>query len=228
MRPLSDCRLYAFVDTGYLDGRSPENLAHLLCEGGADLIQFRAKDWPTDLIRSTAERILKITQSAGVNLVINDHFDIARDVGALFCHLGQEDFYGFSHVSQLPHRAMPERSSTRLSGSDQAVPVPLVGLSTHAPDQAEKAISAEAAYIAVGPVFATGTKPAAKPVTLEYVRWAARNVSIPWFAIGGITLSNIGDVIAAGARRVCVVSAILRAPDVVAACRSFRERLNRP
>ena len=80
-------------------------------------------------------------------------------------------------------------------------------------------------YIAIGPVFATGTKPAAKPVTLDYVRWAAENVNIPWFAIGGINLENLGDVLAAGAKRVCVISAILNAPDVAKACAEFRRRL---
>jgi thiamine-phosphate pyrophosphorylase len=62
-------------------------------------------------------------------------------------------------------------------------------------------------------------------VTLDYVRWAAANVSIPWFAIGGITLKNLEEVLAAGARRICVVSAILNAPDVAAACREFRRRI---
>ena len=66
----------------------------------------------------------------------------------------------------------------------------------------------------------------AKPVTLDYVRWAAQNVKIPWFAIGGINLENFGDVLAAGATRVCVVSAILNAPDVTKACAEFRRRLN--
>ena len=69
------------------------------------------------------------------------------------------------------------------------------------------------------------TKPTAKPVTLDYVRWAAANVTVPWFAIGGINLENLGDVLAAGAKRVCVVSAILNAPDVAAACAAFRQRL---
>jgi thiamine-phosphate pyrophosphorylase len=84
---------------------------------------------------------------------------------------------------------------------------------------------ADADYLAIGPVYATGTKPSAKPVTLEYVRWAAMNVKIPWFAIGGISLENLGEVQAAGARRVCVVSAILNAPDVTGACAEFRRRL---
>jgi thiamine-phosphate pyrophosphorylase len=74
-------------------------------------------------------------------------------------------------------------------------------------------------------VYATGTKPQAKPVTLEYVRWAAANLTVPWFAIGGINLDNLDDVLAAGARRTCVVSAILNADDVTGACRTFRERL---
>jgi thiamine-phosphate pyrophosphorylase len=80
-------------------------------------------------------------------------------------------------------------------------------------------------YIAIGPVFATGTKPGRAPVTLDYVRWAAANISIPWFAIGGITLENLGDVIGAGARRICVVSAILNVPDVARTCREFKRRL---
>jgi len=74
-------------------------------------------------------------------------------------------------------------------------------------------------------VFATGTKPTARPVTLDYVRWAAANVTVPWFAIGGINLENLRDVLAAGAKRICVVSAILNAPVVAKACAEFRRRL---
>jgi thiamine-phosphate pyrophosphorylase len=102
---------------------------------------------------------------------------------------------------------------------------PGVGLSTHSPEQAGRAMAAGPAYIAAGPVHATGTKPGAKPVTLEYVRWAAAHVNIPWFAIGGINLTNLDAVLAAGAQRICVVSAILNTPDIAAACRQFRKRL---
>jgi thiamine-phosphate pyrophosphorylase len=86
-------------------------------------------------------------------------------------------------------------------------------------------MEARADYIAIGPVFATGTKPTAKPVTVEYVRWAKANVTVPWFAIGGINLDTVGEVLAAGAKRICVVSAILNAPDVVKACGEFRKKL---
>jgi len=211
MKPLAECRLYAFVDSAYLNGREPADLARQLCDGGADLIQLRAKDWPTDRIRETAELLLPITQAANVGLVINDHWIIAGEIGADICHLGQEDFFesGFTSVADLE----PPNPKLRL------------GLSTHAPEQAERAIKAGADYLAFGPVYITPTKPARPAVTLDYVRWAAKNADRPWFAIGGITLENIEDVLEAGARRICVVSAILNAPDVTRACQQFRERI---
>ncbi|HSU55471.1 MAG TPA: thiamine phosphate synthase [Candidatus Dormibacteraeota bacterium] len=214
MKPLSDCRLYAFIDTGYLRGRTPAETATELCKGGADLIQLRAKQSSREQIRQMAESILPVLRSAGVGLVINDYPDIACEIGAELCHLGQEDFFdaGHTQVSEIiPH-----------SPAGKALEI---GLSTHGVAQARKALDAGAHYIAIGPVFATDTKPTAKPVTLDYVRWAAGNVRIPWFAIGGITLNNIDEVVAAGAKRVCVVSAILNANDVAAACREFKARL---
>ena len=211
MKPLAECRLYTFVDTAYLQGRSPEVVAQQLCDGGSDLIQLRAKKSPPEEIRAMAETIAPITQRAGVGLVINDSLDIARGAGAEFCHLGQEDFFdaGFEDISEL-----------KMENSGLGI-----GLSTHAPEQAKRALAAHADYIAIGPIYLTGTKPAARPVTLDYVRWAAANVNIPWFAIGGINLVNLDDVLTAGARRVCVVSAILNAPDVAKACAEFRRKL---
>lgn len=211
MKSLSDCRLYTFVDTAYLQGRRPEVVAQQLCDGGSDLIQLRAKNFPAYEIRRMAEAVAPITHRAGAGLVINDFPEIAAAVGAEFCHLGQEDFFdaGQKHSSALTAK----------------YPGLKLGLSTHAPDQAERALAAGPDYIAIGPVYATGTKPTARPVTLDYVRWAAANVSIPWFAIGGVTLKNVDEVLAAGARRICVVSAILNAPDIARACREFRQRL---
>jgi len=211
MKPLSKCRLYTFVDTAYLGGRIPLEVAQQLCDGGSDLIQLRAKKSSGDDIRRMAGAILPLTTGAGVWLVINDHPTVAAEIGAPLCHLGQEDFFGagHTHVSQL----------------NQLAPGVKVGLSTHSPAQADRAIAAGADYIAVGPVYATGTKPEARPVTLEFVRRAAASVPIPWFAIGGITLRNLDDVLAAGARRICVVSAILQASDIVEACQTFKHRL---
>ncbi len=212
MKPLSECRLYTFVDTAYLHGRAPEWVAQQLCDGGSDLIQLRAKYSSAEEVRQMAKAILPVTRKAGVSLVINDYLAVAMEVGAEILHIGQEDFFdaGHTHVSHLKIRDSKQQ----------------IGLSTHAPEQARRALAAEPAYIAIGPVYATGTKPTAKPVTLEYVRWAANNVTIPWYAIGGIHLENLDDVLAAGARRICVVSAILNAPDIAQACRQFKERLS--
>jgi thiamine-phosphate pyrophosphorylase len=177
-----------------------------LCDGGSDLIQLRAKKSSPDEIRRMAEMILPVTKRANVGLVINDYPDVARELGAELCHLGQEDFEEFK----------TQNSKLKIS----------FGLSTHSPVQAKAALQTSPDYIAIGPVFATGTKPTAKPVTLEYVRWAATNVTVPWFAIGGINLENLNDVLAAGAKRICVVSAILNSPDLARACREFRRQLD--
>lgn len=211
MKPLADCKLYTFVDTAYLHGRAPELVAQQLADGGSDLIQLRAKNVPASEIRAMAEKILPVTRRANVGLIINDHLEIAREIGADICHLGQEDFFdaGHQHLSEL-----------RIANDELKI-----GLSTHAPAQAQRALNAGADYLAIGPIYATDTKPTAKPVTLDYVRWAAANVSVPWFAIGGINLQTLDAVLAAGATRICVVSAILNAPDVARACAEFRRRL---
>ncbi len=211
MKPLTDCKLYAFVDTAYLHGREPAEIARQLCHGGADIIQLRAKDRNPLEILAMGNAILPVTSASGVPLVINDCPEIAAQLGAEFCHLGQEDFFdnGFTDATSL-RRKYPVRG---------------LGLSTHGPEDARRALGAAPDYIAIGPVFATATKPEATPVTLEYVRWAAHHVRIPWFAIGGINLQNLDQVLAAGACRICVVSAILNAPDISEACRAFKDRL---
>ena len=211
MKPLADCLLYTFVDTAYLQGRAPELVAQQLCDGGSDLIQLRAKNSAPAEIRAMAEKILPVTRAANVGFVINDHLDIAREIGADICHLGQKDFFdaGHTHISEL-----------RIADCGLRI-----GLSTHAPAQAQRALDAGADYIAIGPIYATGTKPTAKPVTLDYVRWATAEATVPWFAIGGVNLQTLDAVLEAGARRICVVSAILNAPDVAKACAAFRQRL---
>lgn len=203
--------LYTFVDTAYLHGRDAGEVARQLCDGGADVIQIRAKDRPKGEVRQLVEVVQPIAARAGVALVINDHPDVALAVGADAVHLGQEDFFdtGLRHATDVT--GSPARCA--------------LGLSTHAPDQAERAIAAGPDYIAIGPVFATPTKPGRPGVTLDYVRWAAERVRIPWYAIGGIHLGNLTQILEAGATRICVVSAILNAPNIAKACQEFRNRL---
>jgi thiamine-phosphate pyrophosphorylase len=214
LKSLSACQLYTFVDTAYLGGRSPAELTRALCDGGADLIQLRAKGVPLDEVARIAERVAPIAEAAGVWFVVNDYPQVAAAVGAPLCHLGQEDFFGVGHVRV-------DEVCAAAGGPGLGL-----GLSSHAPDQAQLAVNAGAAYVAVGPVFATPTKPGRPGVSLDYVRWAASHLQLPWFAIGGIHLDNLDQVLAAGATRVAVVSAILLAPDVTGACLRFRARLS--
>ena len=211
-RPLAECRLYTFVDTAYLRGRDPIDIARQLCDGGSDLIQLRAKGSSLEEVRQLALQLLPIMSAADVRLVNNDHPEIASEIGAPCLHLGQEDFFDAGHqqVEELPQKK-------------QGIEI---GLSTHTPDQCARAVNAGADYVAIGPVFATDTKPLAVPVTLEYVRWAASSVRLPWFAIGGINLETVESVVQAGARRICVVSAILNSRNITEACREFRRRID--
>lgn len=211
LRPLEACRLYTFVDMAYVRWEEVEKVAEALCCGGADVIQLRAKDYDATATEALAKRLSPITERHRVWLVVNDHPDVALRIGAPLCHLGQEDFFdsGRLHVREL---AGP---SGQLG----------FGLSSHAPTQAERAVRAGACYLGVGPVFATPTKPGRPPVTLDYVRWAATHLDLPWFAIGGITRETLTSVLEAGARRVCVVSDILTARDIASACQWFAERL---
>ncbi len=211
LKPLSDARLYTFVDTAYLHGRDPAELARQLCDGGSDIVQLRAKGQTLEETRRLAEAVQPVCEGAGVWFVLNDHPKLALALGAACCHLGQEDFFdaGF-------------RTAPQVTGCP---PQMKLGLSTHAPDQAQRALRAAPNYLAIGPVFPTGTKPGRAAVTLDYVRWAAANVTIPWFAIGGINMDTLDSVLAAGARRICVVSAILNAPDIAAECREFCKRI---
>lgn len=215
MKPLEACRLYTFIDSAYLHGRDPVKIAHELCKGGSDLIQLRAKEWGSDQILEVAGKVAPVLKSYDVGFVINDHLAIAQEVGADFCHLGQEDFFdsGFHQIDQLPFQAGLTR--------------PKIGLSTHAPEQAMRAVEAGAKYLGIGPIYSTATKPTAKAVTLQYVQWARKNISIPWFAIGGITLSNLNEVAAAGAKRICVVSAILNSKDIASTCAEFKTLLTK-
>jgi len=210
---LFGAKLYTFVDTAYLNGRDPGELTRQLCAGGSDLIQLRAKGFAEVEVLALANKLVPIADAAGVPLVINDFPKVALQTGAQFCHLGQEDFFDCGY-----------RTARDIWGESKAI-VPKLGLSTHTPNQAQRALAAVPAYIAIGPVFATPTKPGAIAVTLDYVRWASANVNIPWFAIGGINLSNIDQVLEAGATRICVVSAILNTVDIALACKRFRAKL---
>jgi thiamine-phosphate pyrophosphorylase len=202
--------LYGFIDTAYVDELDPGEVARELIAGGVDILQVRAKD------RTHAERVdlgLKIVSAAfqyHVPVIINDDVEAAFEAGADGVHLGQLDW------AAIPRDERVERLAN----------MRIVGRSTHSLEEALAAERDGADYIGVGPVFPTATKPGAKPVGVEMIREVAAQVKIPFFAIGGITLANLGQVLEAGATRVAVVSAILKAPDGTEAAAAFKQRLS--
>jgi len=206
---IAPCRLYGFIDTAYVDELDPGEVARELIVGGVDIIQVRAKD------RSHAERVdlaLKIVSAAfqyHVPIIIDDDIDAAFETGADGVHLGQLDWAAIQRDERVARLANMR----------------IVGRSTHSLEQALVAERDGADYIGVGPVFPTATKPGTKPVGVELVRDVAARVKIPFFAIGGITLDNVDQVLEAGAARVSVVSAILKSPDRTAAAAAFKQRL---
>ena len=174
-------------------------------DGGADVLQLRCKEWEALPIIALAHRLREVTDQRGVPFWINDRVDIALATEADGVHLGQND--------------LPVEWSRRIA------PHLAIGRSTGSPEQALPTLAEAPDYIATGPVYLTPTKPGRAAVGLNYVRWAAANVTIPWYAIGGIDISNVAEVVEAGASRIVVVRALLDAPDPAKAAAELRSML---
>ncbi|NQT30009.1 MAG: thiamine phosphate synthase [Candidatus Saganbacteria bacterium] len=162
--------------------------------GGIKVIQLRDKNASKKQLLEWAKKIRKLTFKAEVIFIVNDYPDIAAAVDADGVHLGQEDI----------KRNSIDKTRKKL-GKDK-----IIGVSTHNIGQALRAVQLGADYIAVGPIFATPTKPSAKPVGLKLLRKVLRQVKIPVVAIGGINSTNIYDVGKTGCMRVAVVRAVLK------------------
>jgi thiamine-phosphate pyrophosphorylase len=168
--------------------------------GGVDIVQVRERELAdSDLLRAL-EQARAVTHRLGVPLVVNDRPDLAVLCGADYVHVGQDD--------------LPVDAARRFGLG--------VGLSTHGRREID---AAGADYIAVGPVFETPTKAGRAAVGVELVGYAAERARVPWFAVGGIDASNVASVVAAGARRIAVVRAIVDSPDPERAARELRAAL---
>jgi thiamine-phosphate pyrophosphorylase len=175
--------------------------------GGAGAIQLREKGLPDRELLRRAREVRILTAQAHARFIMNDRPDLARLAGADAVHLGQED--------------VSIRDARRVVGSSM-----LIGVSTHERTQLEKAVLEGASYLGVGPVFASLTKDFDDLAGIGYVRKAAEESNLPWFAIGGITEANLDEVLEAGARRVAVSSAVVRAEFPRQAAKALRERLD--
>ena len=186
------------------------SLTHKCAAGGADCIQLRAKDIADDRLFALAEAFVGICKDAGVLSVINDRVDIAVTAGADGLHVGQND--------------LPIEQVRKL----QASPL-IIGKSTHSVEQLRAVCEERPTYAALGPVFATGTKPDVPPVGLEYVRQAPEilaGTGIGNVAIGGITVDNVEQVLSAGAASIAVCAAVTKADDPTAACRALKDKID--
>jgi thiamine-phosphate pyrophosphorylase len=177
--------------------------------GGAEVIQYREKGLPDRELLRRAREVRILTARARVPLIFNDRADLARLAGCDGVHLGQED--------------LSVRDARRILG-----PAAQVGVSTHDRAQLDAAVLAGAGYLGVGPVFPGATKEFSEPelAGLSYVRLAAESTRLPWFAIGGIDEANLERVLEAGATRIAVSGAVIRASSPRRAAARLRARLD--
>jgi len=196
MSLLHDCRLYGIVDLGYVERRDAAHIVEQMIEGGVDLIQIRGKKESIAELADFAAELHELAARFSIPLIINDHAEIAARVPVEGVHVGQDD----DSIQIVRQKAEHEI---------------LVGKSTHSVAQACAAQREGADYIGFGPIFATPTKPDYSPIGLENIRCVHTKVDLPIFCIGGINIDNLQSVIDAGAKRVVMVSALLKANNIV-------------
>ena len=192
--------IYGITAENFAKGRSNTECVKEMIKGGIQIIQYREKYKSLNEKAKEAKEIAKICKDNGVVFIVNDHVDIAMLVDADGVHVGQDDM---------------DISDVRKIVGDK-----IIGVSTHAPQEAFKAQKDGADYIGVGPIFKTTTKER-EPVGLEYLEFVVKNIDIPYVAIGGIKKYNFDKIIATGAKRVSLVSEIVGAEDI----RKIVERL---
>ncbi len=203
MRTLYDCHLCGIIDLGYVEESNAVRAAAAMIKGGVDLIQLRGKEKTIDELEDLAEELHQLTSGSSTPLIVNDHAEIARKVPVEGVHVGQDD----DSIAVARRKA----------GRDV-----LIGKSTHSLEQAQAAQREGADYIGFGPIFATPTKPDYPPIGVSDIKQVHLEINLPVFCIGGIKIDNLEQVIAAGARRVAIVSGLLKAPDIIEYARACK------
>jgi thiamine-phosphate pyrophosphorylase len=199
---LRTARLY-FVCDARPGGVDPEPLLRAALGGGVDVVQLREKTLGRAEIERAAATFRRMADNYSALFIVNDDPDLARICDADGVHVGQDD------------ASVDEAREVLGRGA-------IIGQSTHSEEQIAAADGRDVDYYAVGPVWETPTKPGRPGVGLELVEHAAGVATKPFFAIGGIDPGNAGEVVAAGARRLCVVRAIRDAADPEAAAAALR------
>jgi thiamine-phosphate pyrophosphorylase len=201
---LSHSRLYLVLEARP-HGEDPRPLLDAALRGGVDVVQLRDKELDDAALIAAAAPFREACEEHGALFVLNDRPDLVEACGADGVHVGRSD--------------TPVEAARALVGPER-----LLGLSASTMDELGDVAGAD--YVGVT-AFTTPTKADAVAGGLELLRAAARTLAVPWFAIGGIDLSNVGEVTAAGAPGVAVVRAIRDADDPEAAARELRASLDR-
>ena len=202
---LRDCRLYGIVDRGYVGRDEVVRVTRELISGGVRVLQLRAKGVPLEEVRRMAGEMLPVCRGEGALFVLNDYPVLAAELGADAVHVGQDG------------GSMEE--VRRVVGGQM-----VVGRSTHSLEQARMAREEGADYIGFGPLFPTGTKPGRAAIGLQDVAMVQRCMGdLPVFCIGGINGESLPRVLAAGARRVVIVSWLLQQRNRAEAARRVLE-----
>lgn len=197
--------LYVIIDPEVAKGGEEVWLAGEAIEGGARLVQLRDKRREKGLQLPVAETLSRLCRERGVPFIVNDHVDLALAAGADGVHVGQKD--------------LPVAAVRRLTPAGF-----IVGCSTNNAEEARRAERDGADYVSVGRLYPTDSKGDTRPASTETVRQVRAAVSLPVCAIGGISESNIDEVIAAGAEMAAVIGAVVSAPDVREAARRLAGR----
>ena len=203
-------RLQAILDVEVAERwGKPIDLVRAFFDGGARLVQIRAKSLPSGKFLDLCDAVVSLGAPYGASVIVNDRVDLARLSGAAGVHVGQDD--------------LPAASARALLGPDA-----IVGYSTHSIAQIDRALAMPVSYVAVGPVFGTQTKATGyEAVGLDLVREAvARAGALPVVAIGGITLETAPDVISAGAACVAVISDLLTGGNPAMRVRQFLDAMS--
>lgn len=200
--------IYGITAERFSLGRTNVQTVGLMLESGIKVIQYRQKEKTARKMYEECIAIRQLTRQAGATFIVNDFIDLALLVEADGVHIGQDD--------------LPPDKVRQLIGEDM-----LIGLSTHSPEQAQAAVdSGVVDYIGVGPLFATQTKvDVTAPVGLEYLSYVAKNIPLPFVAIGGIKEHNLLEVRRTGAKTICLVTEIVGAADLLARVKSLQQLL---
>jgi thiamine-phosphate pyrophosphorylase len=202
--------LYVILDPSVCPDRSLTDVLKEAATAGARLFQYRNKSASMKEAYAEALLLRKVALDAGLTFIVNDRCDLALAVDADGVHLGQED--------------LPLDLARKVMGPDK-----LIGISTHNLNQVREATAGKPDYLGFGPIFKPGSKQDHDPVVgLEGLRAMRGLTSLPVFAIGGIQIDQAGEVTRTGANGVAIISAILKAPDISHAVKSFLAQMPGP